>query len=77
MNRLAWLTADAWLDEDGRHVWLAHDCSKGREETMLPYPTWHAEGGKVQPSVNCGACGMHTFVPLSAKPAVTGPSQPE
>jgi hypothetical protein len=58
------LSARGWVDEDGRHVWVAHDCVGGRERTMLPYPTWKADGTRISPSVICGDCGMHAFVDL-------------
>lgn len=52
----------AWLDADGYHVWTAHDCAAGREETMLPWPQWSAQpDGTVWPSVMCDACGAHYF----------------
>lgn len=64
-SRLSWLTARAWLDEDGEHVWLRHECSNGWDESMLPHPTWQAseDGRTVEPSIDCG-CGMHTFMLL-------------
>ena len=59
MSRLGFLTAEVSLDEDGVHVWLHHDCVKGREATMLPYPTWRVLNRKVEPSIHCAACGLH------------------
>lgn len=53
--------ADVWLADDGRHIWLAHDCATERIITMLPYPTWRAVGDRVEPSISCEACGLHTF----------------
>lgn len=53
-------TGRAWLDEDGYHVWFAHDCVNGRSVTMLPYPRWAAEWRRVMPSIDCGDCGLHT-----------------
>lgn len=48
------LSARAWLDDDGKHVWVAHSCSGNQEETMLPYPTWSAPDGlNVAPSFCC------------------------
>jgi hypothetical protein len=65
---LAFLTAQAWLDEDGRHVWLAHDCAKGRVTTMLP-TTWKADAeGHVSPSIDCRACGAHFFAQIEPRP---------
>jgi hypothetical protein len=62
----SFMHADVWLDEDGRHVGLAHDCAHERVVTMLPYPNWRAVGGKVEPSISCEACGLHTFGLLGA-----------
>jgi ferredoxin-like protein FixX len=63
------MAAKAWLDEDGQHIWLQHDCKSKRDTSMLPYPTWQAtdDGKKVQPSINCMDCGLHTFVPITGK----------
>lgn len=58
--------ADVWLDEDGYHVWLAHDCVAERVVTMLPYPNWHVVAAQVEPSVSCEACGLHTVGLLNA-----------
>ena len=58
-GRLAFLTARAWLDEDGDHVWTSHDCNGAEVVTMLPWPTWHAKDGRVHPSVSCDTCGAH------------------
>jgi len=62
------LTAKTWLDDDGRHVWLSHDCKDGQETTMLPYPRWKAVDGKVQPSIMCNDCGLHYFATIGKKP---------
>lgn len=62
----SFMHADVWLDEDGTHVWLAHDCAGARVVTMLPYPNWRVVGGKVEPSICCGLCGLHTFGLLGA-----------
>jgi len=53
----------AWLDEDGRHIWFAHDCVDGREFTWLP-STWKADadGRYVTPSIMCSDCGFHEIV---------------
>lgn len=61
------LTAKAWLDADGEHVWFKHECLEGFDTSMLPHPQWHAnkEGTKVEPSVDCRKCGCHTVVDLS------------
>jgi hypothetical protein len=65
---LAFLTARAWLDEDGRHVWLEHDCGDERARTMLP-STWQADAeGHVSPSIDCRACGAHFFAQVEAPP---------
>lgn len=57
----------AWLDDDRKHVWVAHDCATGRVVSMLPWPTWRAGDGHVEPSFNCEACGLHTFVIIEPK----------
>lgn len=64
MSRLGFLTARAWLDNDGRHVWIAHDCTEGRVTTMLPWPNWHSTGLHVEPSIVCEACGLHVVARL-------------
>ncbi len=70
-NRLAFLTASAWIDVDGRHVWLSHDCADGRSTSMLP-TTWKAnESGRVEPSIDCRDCGAHFFAQIEAKPDPT------
>ena len=53
---------DAWLDEDGVHVWIRHPCATGMEQTMLPTGWKASESGRVEPSVHCLACGAHQFV---------------
>jgi hypothetical protein len=58
MADLGFLTARAWLDEDGQHIWLAHDHKGYRDRSMLLYPDWQAVDGKVEPSVVCD-CGLH------------------
>lgn len=62
------MTARAWLDDDGEHVHLAHDCLTERVRGMQPWPTWRANGAMVEPSVSCTACGLHTHVPLTDPP---------
>lgn len=52
--------ARVWLDDDGKHVWLRHDCDRGGpQDTMLPWPKWQAVSGKVEPSIVCSDCGLH------------------
>lgn len=58
-------SARAWLDSDGRHVWLFHRCVDQALETMLPFPLWRVENGHVIPSVSCEACGMHTTLEIT------------
>lgn len=58
------MTARAWLDNDGQHVWMAHDCTTERVVTMLPWPVWHSTGLAVEPSFSCDTCGIHTHVEL-------------
>lgn len=60
----SWLSARAWLDSDSQHVVVAHDCRLERRTSMLPWPTWQANGSKVTPSVSCDDCGLHTFVTI-------------
>lgn len=61
-----WLSASAWLDSDGRHVWLFHRCvDQEPQETMLPFPTWRVENRHVIPSVFCEACGMHATLEIT------------
>lgn len=64
---LGFLTARTWLDEDGIHVWLAHDCDSGRVTTMLPWPVWSANGNDVAPSIHCRICELHYIAKLEAK----------
>jgi hypothetical protein len=77
-----WMTADAWMDEDGEHVWMAHDCTDRRVATMLPHPTWHAApapagtGTVVVPSFACSDCGIHAMhVAIGPSPAL--PREPQ
>lgn len=62
MSRLGFLTANAWPDGDGKHVWVAHDCVNGRDISMLPYPQWRIGDGKVEPSFSHDVCGIHAFI---------------
>lgn len=57
-------SVDAWLDEDGEHVWVEHPCVDGVLSTeMLTNIEWSVgEGGWVRPSVICAKCGAHQFV---------------
>jgi len=72
--RFMW--AHAWLDEDGKHVWLAHRCvdldgTDIEVETILPWPTWRAENGlEVFPSVSCSRCDLHSFLRIEPEPMV-------
>lgn len=67
MSVIGFLTAAAWLDMDGYHVWQAHDCVGGRSRSMLPWPTWiKTQNGSVWPSVTCHACGLHVFLALGS-----------
>ena len=73
MSRLSWLTAKAWPDADGVHVWLRHECDeRGVVETMLPN-IWRRgteeQRDTLTPSVICSACEMHTFVPITDQEA--------
>lgn len=63
-----WMTGNAWLDIDGRHIWFAHDCTSERVVTMLAWPTWHSNGIDVVPSVNCDGCGLHAHYKLDTPP---------
>lgn len=66
----SWLSVDAWLDEDGEHVWIAHDCIGKRDVSMLPWPTWQAPRdahGSVLPSFDCGECGVHLFARINLR----------
>lgn len=59
--------AYGWLDEDGYHVWQQHDCVDGAEPEMLPYPTWRAKDGAIDPSVQCDGCGFHERIRLGER----------
>lgn len=57
-------SARAWLDRDGIHVVMAHDCTDVRKVHTLRWPTWQALDGAVSPSFSCDDCGLHAFVPI-------------
>lgn len=61
-----WLNSRAWLDADGQHVTIAHDCTDSREVHLLPWPTWQVVDGSVSPSFSCDKCGVHSVVPITA-----------
>ena len=67
----------AWLDDDGQHVWTAHDCKGSWTVVMLPWPKWQAMGSSddrliwLHPSFDCQACGLHEFLPIVATSAVS------
>lgn len=62
-------TARFWLDEDGYHVWQAHNCAAGqRLVTMLPWPTWQVvRHGEIAPSISCDGCGFHQHVQVNCE----------
>jgi hypothetical protein len=60
----SWLSVRSWLDEDGYHVVMAHDCRETREVHVLPWPTWQAHDGQVTPSFSCDGCGVHTLAQI-------------
>lgn len=62
----SFITARAWLDDDGQHVVAAHDCTAERIVHLLPWPTWQVVGQDVTPSYSCGACGIHAFLTINA-----------
>lgn len=59
---------ESWMDEDGVHVWVRHECLDGVEEFMLPNPPWRSIGlsPAVEPSFSCTACGDHEFLWLDS-----------
>jgi hypothetical protein len=67
-GRLGFLSADAWLDSDGYHVWCAHDCAGVRVVSMLPWPTWQSNvERKVCPSFFCEDCGTHVSLEINRR----------
>ena len=64
--------ARAWLDPDGVHIWISHDCPSERVTFLLPHPPWgvvEREGDTwVDPSVHCTACGLHAFLRIEKNP---------
>lgn len=67
----SFLSARAWVDEDGKHAIVAHDCRDGRDVHILRWPTWQVVEGsvypqEVSPSFDCAECGLHTFLPINA-----------
>lgn len=65
------LSGNAWLDDDGDHVWSAHDCTDRRDIHMLEWPTWQvadrtAVRPVVTPSYQCDDCGFHAVLWLGA-----------
>lgn len=81
----SWLSGRTWVDDDGMHVWFAHDCAQGRSMEMLPWPIWQVlPNGRVEPSINCEACGLHSFYAIEwtpygrpVVPSHNGPFVPE
>jgi len=72
MSRVGFLWAHCWLDYDAQHVWLRHRCVNGETDTMLPWPTWRAVAGSVQPSISCNDCGLHVFAEIEDPPERAG-----
>jgi len=69
MSRIGFLHAHCWLDPDGTHVWLMHMCDeRGEQTTVLPWPTWRAVNGRVEPSISCDDCGLHFFGTIEVAP---------
>ena len=62
--------ADAWMDEDGEHVWIAHNCNGDGVIHKATNGIWrpNAERTKVEPSYNCDRCGCHQFVEIRPTP---------
>lgn len=56
-----WLYFKWWQDAQGR-VWIWHDCAGTERIEPLPTSTWSVVDGNVLPSVDCRACGKHTFL---------------
>ena len=63
-NAISPTFGEAWLDNDGRHVWAAHLCNGVPVVTMLPWPAWRSTGLRIEPSVSCEACGFHSIMNL-------------
>lgn len=56
------IDARFWLDDDGKHVWVRHQCGPRENTTMLPWPKWQATAaGRVEPSVICQDCDLHVI----------------
>ncbi len=68
MSDVGFLTARVWLDDDGEHIWLLHECIDGEQITMLPHPPWRAVGERVEPSISCDKCNLHMFGYLGPLP---------
>lgn len=64
----SFLSTRTWLDtEDGKHVWVAHDCALERRTHILRWPTWQVVNVyEVSPSFSCDDCGLHTFLRIDA-----------
>lgn len=64
----SFLSLRCWMDPDGLHVWQAHDCAGGeRSVGMLPWPVWQRiDANRVEPSISCDGCGLHTFGEINA-----------
>jgi hypothetical protein len=73
----SFLSTRAWVDRDGVHAVLAHDCRETREVHVLRWPTWQVVDNAVSPSYSCDGCGLHTFVPITAVEILTpAPAEP-
>lgn len=66
------IEARCWLDADGIHIWLGHECTTGeRPNIMLPWPTWHAtQDGRVEPSIVCQDCDLHLVLARIEEPPI-------
>lgn len=72
-----WLSTRAWMDEDGQHVIVAHDCREKRIVHILPWPTWQAcgvHGDEVLPSYSCDGCGIHDHLTIDWDEAPASPA---
>lgn len=56
-----WLYFRWWSDSDGR-AWIWHDCAGTERIEPLETGTWKVTGDGVSPSVDCRACGKHTWL---------------